>query len=469
MNEENREQHYAFDLVRKYEDMLSKNESYYFDTDQFEDIIDYYCDNNKFSQALKVIQYAYTLFPEHAVMLLREAQLLAGMGSLGKALTKLRILERLEPQNDEVYMTMGSIYSQLREHKKAIVLYNKALQYCDEEFSDEVYMEIALEYENMDRFDKAIEILSNALAKNPENESLLYELAYCYDVTDRAEESVSYYKAFIDKYPFSFPAWYNVGNALQKLERMQEAIEAYDYAIAIQEDFVPAYINKAHSLFKMGKYREAIQVFEETYTFEQPQSPVYCYIGECFEKMGEPDKAIFYYRKSLATDDLYPGAYVGLGIVLIQQGQLEEALNYHRYATELDPENVDYHLFYVDALQKLDRHDDAQAIMELLVTKHADNEDVWLDYSDIFFRKNEFEKAIQYLNEGWQKNPQSVALGFRKVAYLVAAGKQNEADELLLRMMMHDPEGSWELGQYYPTIKDNSLFIDLCRQFLIPR
>lgn len=469
MSDENRDQHYAFDLVRKYEDMLAKNESYYFDTDQFEDIIDFYCDSNKFTQALRVIQYAYTLFPENTCLMLREAQILAGSGSLGKALSVLRVLEKQEPRNEEVYMTMGSIYSQLREHKKAIALFNKALALCDQEMADDIYMEIALEYENMDRFDKAIEILSSALAKNPDNESLLYELAYCYEVTDRADESISYYKAFIDKYPYSFPAWYNVGNALQKTERLQEAVEAYDYAIAIQEDFVPALINKAHAYFKMGKFYEAIKVFEETYTYEQPNAQVYCYIGECFEKMGETDKAIFYYRKSLTLDELFPDAYMGLGIVLGQQNQQEEGLSYIRYATELDPENVDYHLFHVDALVKMNRFEEAQTIMEWLISKYADTEDVWLDYSDLYYRKKETAKALDVLNDGWQKNPQSVALGFRKVVYLLELGKKNEGEELLMRMMMYDAEGAWELAQYYPAINNNQLYIDLCRQLHPPK
>ncbi len=463
MNEENRDQHYAEDLVNRYEQMLASGESYYFDIDQFEEIVDYYCDNNRFPKALTVIEYAYVLFPDNTTMMLREAQILAGLGHLSKALSRLKILEGLESQNEEVLLTMASIYSQQREHAKAIELLKKALALGSVEYEDEIYLEIALEYENMDRIDKAIETLRDALRKRPENETLLYELAYCFDVSDRTAECIEYYLAFIDQYPFSFPAWYNLANAYQKLEQLEDALDAYDYCLAIQDDFTPAYYNKAHTLFKMDKYQEAIQVFEETYSYEPPQAPVYCHIGECFEKMNELDKAIFYYRKSIQLDEFYADAYLGIGIVKDLQGKTEEGLVFIERAIELEPENPDYHLFMVESLKKLDRIDEAEAISEVLISRFADNEDVWLEHSDVFMERGNPEKALQILNEGWAKIPQSYELGYRKVAYLFEAGKKQEAEELLSRMMLNEPQGAEDLVEYYPEITSNLLFIELSR------
>ena len=460
MSDENREQHFAEELVHRYEQMLANNESYYFDIDQFEDIVDYYCDNNKFPRAIRVIEYAYTLFPENTTLMLREAQLLSGMGHLTKALNKLNILERIEP-NEEVLLTMASIYSQQREHQKAIGLLKRALAMGSAEYEDEIYMEIALEYENMDRFDKAQEILQEAIRKRPENEVLLYELAYCFDVNDRTAECIEYYNAFIEKYPFSFPAWYNLANAYQKLGQLQEAVDAYDLCLAIQEDFTPAYYNKAHTLFKMDRFQEAVQVFEETYGYEQPQAPVYCHIGECFEKMNELDKALFYYRKSIQTDEHYADAYLGIGIAMDLQGKTIEGLTYVEHAIELETENADYYLFQIEFLKKLERWAEAEAITESLILRFPDNEDIWLDHSDIFFQREDYDKALEAINTGWQKCPQSHEIGFRKVAYLHKAGKISEADELLARLAITEPAGLKDLEEYYPEIAEHPLFIEL--------
>lgn len=461
MNEDNRDQQHAEELVNRYEEMLAKNESWYFDIDQFEEIVDFYCDGVKFSQALKAIEYAYTLFPENADLMLREAQILAGIGHLSRSLSRLKALEKMEPRNEEVLLTMASIYSQLREHNKAISLYRKALELGGQEYEDEIRLEIALEFENMDRFDKAIETLQEALGRNPENESLLYELAYCYEATDRYEECIRYYQAFIDRHPFSFPAWYNLGNAWQKMDRLREAVEAYDYCLAIQTDFSPAYYNKAHALFKLEQYREAIQVLEESYACEPPQAPVYCHLGECFERLNELDKALFYYRKSIASDESYADAYLGIGMVKDLQGETGESIAFIEKAISLEPENPDYSLFLIEVLKKSGETGRAKTIALGLTERFSENEDVWMDYADLFFSAGEMDQALDVLKEAWQKIPNSNPIGYRRVACLLASGKTAEGEELMSRLAGSDPAGLDELAEYYPPVRQNMLFVEL--------
>lgn len=460
MSEENRDQHYAQDLVARYEQMLEANESYYFDIDQFEEIVDFYCFSSKFKKALEVIEYAYSLFPENTTLMLKEAQILSGMGHLNKALQRLKVLEQLE-QNEDVLLTMASIYSQQREHRKAIALLQRALELGGKEFEDEIYMEIAFEYQNMERYDKAQEALMEAISKRPENEVLLYELAYCFEVNDRTAESIEYYEAFTEKYPYSFPAWYCLGNSYQKIETLDKALDAYDLCLAIQDDFTPAYYNKAHTLFKMDRFQDAISVFEETYNYETPQAPVYCHIGECFEKMNQLDKALFYYRKSIQTDELYADAYLGIGVALDLKNETLEGLTFVRRAIELDLENVDYLLFEVEFLKKLEQWSDAESITEVLVKRYADNEDTWMEHADIFFQRGDMLKALEVINQGWHHCPQSHEIGYRKVVYLMEAGKSNEAEELLLRLHEVNPEGMADMEEYYPEIKQNVLYADL--------
>jgi tetratricopeptide (TPR) repeat protein len=465
MSDENRDNRNAIDLVHRFEQMISSNDSYYFDIDQFEEIIEFYCENNKFPLALRAIEHGYNLFPENMTLMLRESQILTGMGHLTRALKLLKKLEKVEA-SEEVLLTLASIYSQQREHAKSIQLLRKALALGSSEYADDIYLEIALEYENMQRFDKAQEILQEAILKRPENEVLLYELAYVFDINERSAESIEYYQKFLESYPFSFPAWYNLANAYQKVGQLSEALECYDYCLAIQEDFTPAYYNKAHTLFKMERYQDAVQVFEETYAYEPPQAPVYCHIGECFEKLNQYDKALFYYRKSIQVDEFYADAFLGIGITMDLMGKTLEALGLIERAIEIEPENPDYYLFQIEFLKKLDRVSEAETIAETIITKFVENEDLWMDYSDIFFMRGEYDKALSTIQTGWQHCPQSNDLGFRQVAYLIQAGKTGEAEELMFRMAMRHAEGLNDLEEYFPEIKNNLLYIELRKQLL---
>jgi len=210
-------------LVKRYEEMIAQDASYFFDIEQFESIIEYYLEKNNVNQAQVVLKYANQIFPESTQLMLREAQLLASTGKLSKAIPRLRNLLSFEPHNEETLLTLASVYSQLREHKKAIFYLKEALKYADEDFRDEIFIELSLEYENLERWDMAIATLKEAIKHNHENETALYELAYCFDMSNRLDECVIFYKAYIDDYPYSFPSWYNLGNVLQKMENLDEA------------------------------------------------------------------------------------------------------------------------------------------------------------------------------------------------------------------------------------------------------
>jgi tetratricopeptide (TPR) repeat protein len=460
MSEDPKDQDYFMQLVHRYEQMREKNESYYFDVEQFEEIANYYCDDNKYLIALQVIEYAYSLFPENFALMLREAQILMNLGHLTKALTRLKMLEKIDA-NEEVLLTLAAIYSQQREHKTAIQILKKALALGSNEYQEEIYLEIALEYENMERYDKAQEVLGEAIALNPENEILLYEYAFCLDVSDKAAEAIEFFVRFTEQHPYNFPAWYNLANAYQKLGQFEDSIEAYDFCIAIQEDFTPAYYNKAHTMFKMDRFQEAVQVFEETYAFEQPQSPVYCHIGECFEKMNEYDKALFYYRKSISLDENNADAYLGMGITFDLMDKTQEGLAYVEKAIQLEPGNQDHLPFQLEFLKKLGRLDEAEAIGEAAVAAYPENEDLWIDYSDVFVELDQVARALELINIGWQNCPQSNEIGYRKVAYLFMSGKNAEAEELMLRLHTANPDGMKDLEEYYPEIRTNLLFVEL--------
>jgi len=167
------------------------------------------------------------------------------------------------------------------------------------------------------------------------------------------------------------------------------------------------------------------------------------------------------YMRIIQTDELYADAYLGIGVAMDLKDNTREGLTFVQRAIELDPENVDYLLFEVEFMKKLEMWTEAETITESLVAKFADNEDTWLEYSDIFFQRNDANKALEIINIGWQNCPQSYEIGYRKVIYLMEAGKKGEAEELLLRLSQSNPDGMNDMEEYYPEIKNNPLFAEL--------
>jgi tetratricopeptide (TPR) repeat protein len=140
--------------IDRYEDMLRQNQEYFFDEEEFLDIIDYYIDKNSSIKAMKAIQLASRQYPYSTVFLIRQAQLLTSIAKFNEALMLLRKVELLEPSNPDVFLIKGSIFIKQNKSEQARECFDKAINYCyNDDDVDDVLLSIGFEYENAGRFD----------------------------------------------------------------------------------------------------------------------------------------------------------------------------------------------------------------------------------------------------------------------------------------------------------------------------
>ena len=188
--------------VQRYEAMLHRDGQGFFDVEEFELIIDHYLEQNDTRSAKQVLDLAQVQHPGSLDIMFSEAIVLMNMGRLNKALEVLDAIGKIEPFNEEVHLHKAGIYSQLRNYRRAVEHYKRALDLA-EEGKDDILLDLAFEYENLEAFDQAIDHLKQALDINPENEAVLYELAYCYDLANAHQAAVAFFKRFTNEYPYS--------------------------------------------------------------------------------------------------------------------------------------------------------------------------------------------------------------------------------------------------------------------------
>src|SRR5512138_3340984 len=97
-------------LVDRFEEMLKANGSYFFDVEDFEDIIDYYLDNQNMTKSRKAIDLAEAQHPGAMVILVKKARYFVLANKSGKALSLLDEVEKVDPTNGDLYLLKGSIY-----------------------------------------------------------------------------------------------------------------------------------------------------------------------------------------------------------------------------------------------------------------------------------------------------------------------------------------------------------------------
>jgi tetratricopeptide (TPR) repeat protein len=435
--------------VQRYEAMMSRNDKQFFDVEEFELIIDHYLEANEVKRAREVLDFAKQLHPGSVDLQFCEAQVLMSSGKLNKALEVLDAIEKLESFNEEIHLHKAGIYSQLRNYRRAVEHYRRALELADEGL-DEIYLDLAFEHENLEEYDEAIGCLKKAVELNPENEAVLYELAYCYDLAGAVEASIGYFKAFTDQHPYAFVAWYNLGNAYAQMERWEESLEALDLCLAIDDRFSSAYFSKARTLLLMGRYQEAIDCYQETLEFDGPQAVTFSYIGECYEKMERYEQALIHYDQALALDPNWVDAWIGRGVVKDVQNRLPEAVADLEMATRIAPENPDAWYYYANALGRSEKYDEALAAYAKLNLMEPQSLEGWMDHADLLLHVKGPEAALKKFREGEMVHKLNPKYKYRLASYLLRAGREQQALLELEEALMADHAAHTTLLEHYP-------------------
>ena len=187
--------------LSKFESMLKTNKVFFFDSEEFEDIILHYMDTGRMSLAKKALKLGQEQHPKSTGLKLVQVEILVYEDRLDIAEKILTELYAIEPTNEEVFIQQANIFSKRDQHEKAIDSLMIALQFTDD-FAD-VYSMIGMEYLFMDELEKAKDYFIKCLDEDTEDYSSLYNIIYCFDFLDQNEEAVAYLERFINKNPYS--------------------------------------------------------------------------------------------------------------------------------------------------------------------------------------------------------------------------------------------------------------------------
>lgn len=435
--------------VERYEAMLRKRTKAFFDVEDLELVIDHYLQENDTRRAKEALDFAMAQHPGSVELMYSEAVVLMNLGRLNKALEVLDALGKLEPWSAEVHLHKGSIQSQLRNYRRAIEHYRRALDLADEGH-DEILLDLAFEHESLGKHDEAIDLLKRGLEVNPENEGLLYELAHCFEHTGADQSAVAFFRQFTNDHPYSLVAWYSLGNALSRLDRIDESNEALEFCLAINEGFSSALFTKARNLLVKGDYGGAVTCYEEALAIEGPQAVIFSYIGECFEKMERYEQALIHYDQAIALDPNWVDAWVGRGVVKDIQGKLTESVKDLETAVRLAPDSGDAWYYYANALGRTERYADSIAAYARVNALDAGNLDGWLDHADLLLGLKGPEAALLKLREGDQVHRLNPRYRYRLASYLLRTGQQQQGLLELEEALMADHASHAQFIEHYP-------------------
>jgi tetratricopeptide (TPR) repeat protein len=397
--------------LSKFESMLKTNKVFFFDSEEFEDIILHYLDTGRINLAKKALKLGLEQHPKSTGLKLVQVELLVFEDKLDIAEKMLNELYAIEPTNEEIYIQKANIHSKRDEHEKAVELLKYALKYTDD-YAD-VYSLIGMEYLFMDELELAKENFIKCLDEDLEDHSALYNVVYCFDFLDQNNEAILFLNSFIDRNPYSEVAWHQLGRQYYTIKDYDQAVRAFDYATLIDDLFLGAYLEKAKALEKLKKYQEAIDCYNVTMELDDATSFALLRVGKCHEKLGNTELALQFYLKTVHEDPLLDKAWIAITDFYIRQKNYQKALYYANKALGIDNENRLYWKRYATINKALNFFEEAEQGYRKAV-EYGDYElDTWLFWVDILQFLGEFENAVQTLLQAAEYFPEEYEVEYR--------------------------------------------------------
>ena len=404
------EENYNLSL-KKFESMLKTNKVFFFDSEEFEEIILHYLDIGKATLAKKALKLALEQHPKSTGLKLVQVEMLVYDDKLDLAEKLLNELYAIEPTNEEIFIQKANIYSKRDDHEKAVEYLNIALKHT-EDYAD-VYNLIGMEYLFMDNLEMAKENFIKCLEEDLEDQSALYNVVYCFEFLDQNLEAIEYLTQYIDQSPYSEIAWHQMGRLYYGIKDYENALRAFEFATYIDDEFLGAFMEKGKALERLKRYEDAIESYNRTIELDDPTSYALLRIGKSYEKLGNKTQALKYFNKTVHEDPLLDKGWIAITDFYVRQKNYQKALFYVNKALAIDDQNRLYWKRYATINRAINLFEEAEFGYRKAVEFGDYQLDTWLFWVDMMQFLGEFNNAVLTLIQAAEYFPDDFEIEYR--------------------------------------------------------
>ena len=439
--------------LSKFESMLKTNSVYFFDSIEFEEIIQHYLDSGKHSLANKAVKLGLEQHPTSIVLKLLKVELLIFEDKLQNANALINEIEAVAPNNEELLIQKAIILSKNDKHVEAILTLNQILAITDD--PADIWSMVGMEYLYLDDFENARLNFANCIDVDFEDYSSLYNVVYCFDMENNHEEAIHFLTNYIDTNPYCEVAWHQLGRQYFVLNKFKEALRAFDYAVVIDESFIGGYLEKAKTLEELERFEEAIQNYLITLELDDPTAFVYVRVGECYQKLGDLETATKYFKKAVHEDPLLDKAWLLLTNLFQEEKEYQKALYYITKALHIDDSNPMYWRKYAEINLKLNFYEETVKAFYKCLDLEDFSLEIYVGLADVLLFLGEFNDALKILIKAKNTYKQFAEIEYRLCGLFMLTSKEKYSLVHLKNALAIDADYRTIIKELYPTVFDN--------------
>lgn len=301
---------------------------------------------------------------------------------------------------------------------KGFAIFNEGVVFYDQDKYDLAYQKFIeaekLGYKSIDLYNNIIYILSLDLEKNKErllkyiNKSIKYddENEYAYFIKGyvllQIEDFEQALEAFLKAYKMGYDApliyiyisktYYQLNNYLKEIAFISKGLNKYP-------NNKECLNQKGDSYYWHEEYSKALKYYLKAEEQGLVDTELYYHISYCYSKARDFKKALIYANKEIFIDKTGAYGYYRKGFTHYEAGNIDAALEAYLEAEKFDH---NYRTFY----------------------------DMYLNMSEIYLDKNDYEKALKYIDKAIALENKNAQFYFYKGYILYKQKKYSEALKL---------------------------------------
>ncbi len=210
-------------------------------------------------------------------------------------------------------------------------------------------------------------------------------------------------------------------------------------------DWVDAeqHVERAHELYDAGRWDEAETELRQALSLNPYQAEWYFNLGLTLEAAGRHNDAATAFAQcfNLHLEHDRPDANSALlaGGNLVRADQPESALEWFDKALALEPMNITIFVHRIEALNDLERHEEAEEVFYLGQQIDPSHGELYSAIAESLMKTNHTDRAVWCLREAARLDPELPRVRARLASAYAKAGRLERARQLYLRELRTDP------------------------------
>ncbi|KAF0975746.1 hypothetical protein FDP41_005073 [Naegleria fowleri] len=330
------------------------------------------------------------------------------------------INQRLDIENEKVWMKLGQLADAMNEPEKAIQYYERVLQY--NQYNVPALTSVASIYRMKDPpdFPKAVEYYHRALQTEDNNTEIWGNLGHCFLMMDDLTKAYTAYHQAIynaklqNKTKQDPHLWYGIGILYERYNSLDNAEEAFRSVLKMDAQFEK--INEIY--FRLGiiykqqkKYEQSLECFGRIRKNPPPpltEADIWFQIGHVYELKKDFQEAKNSYEKVLQFNSNHSKVLQQLGWLYHQNTEFQNqdiAIHYLQRSIDADPNSGQtwYLLGRCFMAQKKYRY--AYNAYQQAVFRDGKNPTFWCSIGVLYYQINQYRDALDAYTRAIRLNP----------------------------------------------------------------